>query len=146
MILYSTNKLLSLQTKWTEIFPSMLTKQYSIAAATSKKHLIIAGGYTFAVGTLTTVEVMDTKILVWSRVASLPHPYSYISGTICGDHLYMLGGLDDKDKTKSVLTCSLPELLQSSSSSSSIWRRVADTPAYFSTMQCNCQWRATGSW
>jgi N-acetylneuraminic acid mutarotase len=33
-----------------------------------------------------------------------------------------------------VLTCSLIELLQSSpSSSSSIWHRVADAPAYFST-------------
>ena len=48
----------------------------------------------------------------------------------------MLGGEDDKDKTKSVLTCSLTELLQSSSSSSSsssVWHRVADVPAYRST-------------
>ena len=44
----------------------------------------------------------------------------------------MLGGWDDKDKTESVLTCSLTELLQSSSSSS-IWHRVADAPAYLST-------------
>ena len=36
--------------------------------------------------------------------------------------------------TKSVLTCSLTELLQSlSSSSSSVWHRVADVPAYLST-------------
>ena len=46
----------------------------------------------------------------------------------------MLGGWDDKGmKTKSVLTCSLTELLQSSSSSSSIWHRVADAPANYST-------------
>ena len=45
----------------------------------------------------------------------------------------MLGGADDEDKTKSVLTCSLTELLQSSSSSSSTWHRVADAPAYCST-------------
>ena len=45
----------------------------------------------------------------------------------------MLGGWDDiEGKTKSVLTCSLTELLQSSSSSS-IWRRVADAPAFYST-------------
>ena len=73
---------------------------------------------------------MDTKTLVWSTVASLPHPYLRASGTICGDQLYMLGGEDDKDKAKSVLTCSLIELLQSSSSS--IWHRVADAPAYCS--------------
>ena len=44
----------------------------------------------------------------------------------------MLGGEDNKGKTKSLLTCSLTELLQSSSSSS-IWHRVADAPAYHST-------------
>ena len=38
----------------------------------------------------------------------------------------MLGGW-------SLLTCSLTELLQSSSSSSSVWRRVAEAPAYWST-------------
>ena len=76
---------------------------------------------------------MDTKTLVWSTVASLPHLYSRPSSTICGDHLYILGGVDDKGKTKSALTCSLTELLQSSSSSSSVWRRVADAPAYYST-------------
>jgi N-acetylneuraminic acid mutarotase len=65
-------------------------------------------------------------------VASLPHPYSEASATICGDQFYMLGGFDGKGKTKSVLTCSLTELLQSSSSSS-IWHRVADAPAYHST-------------
>ena len=49
------------------------------------------------------------KTLVWSAVASLPHPYSYTSETICGDQLYVLGGMDDKGRTKSVLTCSLTE-------------------------------------
>ena len=127
-----TNKLLSLP-GYKEIFPAMPTKRRGTTAVTSKEHLIVAGG---AIGLscadgLNTVEVMDTKSLVWSTVASLPHPYLDASVTICGDQLYMLGGWDDKDKTKSVLTCSLTELLQSSSSS--IWHRVADAPAYSST-------------
>ena len=47
----------------------------------------------------------------------------------------MLGGWDDKGTTKTVLTCSLKELLHTSSSSpaSSVWYRVADAPAYLST-------------
>ena len=45
-----------------------------------------------------------------------------------------MGGNDDKGMTKSVLTCSLTKLLQSSSSSSSsVWHSVADTPAYWFT-------------
>jgi N-acetylneuraminic acid mutarotase len=76
---------------------------------------------------------MDSKSLAWSTVASLPHPFIRVSGTICGDQLYMLGGWNDNGETKSVLTCSLTELLQSSPPTSSIWHRVADAPAYHST-------------
>ena len=129
-----TNKLLS-PPGYKEVFPAMPTKRRGTTAVTSKEHLIVAGG---AIGSscadgLNTVEVMDTKILVWSTVASLPHPYTNASVTICGDRLYMLGGYDGKGWIKSVLTCSLTELLQSSSSSSSIWHRIADAPAYYST-------------
>ena len=129
-----TNKLLSLP-GYKEVFPTMPTKRRDTTAVTSKKHLIVAGG---AIGLscaygLNTVEVMDTKSLVWSTVASLRHSYYEASGTICVDQFYMLGGSDPKGMTKSVLTCSLTELLQSSPSSSSIWHRVADAPAYHFT-------------
>jgi hypothetical protein len=129
-----TNKLLSLP-DYKEVFAAMPTKRRGTTAVTSKDHLIVAGG---AIGVLTayqlnTVEVMDINSLVWSIVASIPHPYTGASATICGDQLYMLGGVDDKgNKTTSVVTCSLTELLQSPSSSS-IWHRVADVPFYYST-------------
>ena len=130
-----TNKLLSLRGSWSDVFPPMPTKRRSTTAVTSKEHLIVAGGTTGSpfFDNINIVEVMDTNTLVWSTVASLPHPYYFASATVCGDHLYMLGGNDDKGKTKSVLTCSLTELLQSLSSSS-VWHcRIADTPAYWST-------------
>ena len=132
-----TNKLLSLCEggSWSGVFPPMPTKRRGTTAITSNEHLIVAGGTTGPCtdNTLNTVEVMNTKSLVWSIVASLPHTYSLASSTICGDHFYLLGVVDAKDKTKSALTCSLTELLQSSSSSSSVWHRVADAPAYWST-------------
>ena len=134
-----TNELLSLHnnTTWAEIFPPMPTCRRDTSAVTSKKHLVVAGGMSgpFINSSITTVEVMDMKTLVWSTVASLPHPYTGASGAICGsDQLYFLGGSSDKGETKSVLACSLRELPQSSSSSSSsIWHRVADAPAYNST-------------
>ena len=133
-----TNKLLSLQNNkaWVEVFPAMPTKRRDTSAVSSKEHLIVAGGMngSFINSSIITVEVMDAKTLAWSTVASLPHPYTGASGTICGDQLYMLGGSSDKGETASVLTCSLTELLQSSTLlSPSIWRRVADAPAYLST-------------
>ena len=128
-----TNKLFSLRESWVEIYPPMTTKRRSTTAVTSKEHLVVAGG---RIGPhigdfVTTVEVMDTKSLVWSIVASLPHSCCGASGTICGDRIFMLGGWDDKGKTKSVLTCSLTKLLPSSSLL--IWHRIADAPAYLST-------------
>ena len=127
----STNKLLSLHGKWMEVFPPMPTKRNNTAAMTTKEHLIVAGGRNGS-KTLQTVELMDTQTLVWSTVASLPHPYANASATICGSQFYiMLGGWRDKSF---VLTCSLSELLHSTSSSpSSVWYRVADSPVYCST-------------
>ena len=133
-----TNRLLSLQNKWTHVFPPMPTMRRDTSAITSesKEHLIVAGGSTGPLqgDRVCTVEVMDTESLVWSTVANLPHPYSRASVVMCSDRLYMLGGWDDNGRTKSVLTCSLIKLLQSSSSStSSVWHRVDDTPDYHST-------------
>ena len=130
-----TNELLSLHVRdgWMSVFPPMPTKRRGVTAVASKDHLIVAGGGTdLTCNAITTVEVMDTRARVWSTVASLPHPYNGASSVICGDHLYMLGGVDDKGETKLVLTCSLRELLQSSSASP-VWHRVADSPACRST-------------
>ena len=133
------NKLLSIvddrNKKWVEHFPSMPTKRRYTAAVTTKQHLIVAGG-TRRSSYLNTVEVMDIETLVWSMAASLPHPYySSASATICGDRLYMLGGYDESGETKSVLTCSLTELLRScdETSSDSVWSRITDAPVVKST-------------
>ena len=133
-----TNKLLSQmqQESWVNAFPPMPTKRRDTTTTMLKEHLVVAGGASgpYANEFINTVEVMDTKTLVWSTVASLPLRYSGASATICGDHLYVLGGWDYEGKTKSAVTCSMTKLLQSSSpSSSSVWHRIADAPAYLST-------------
>ena len=132
------NKLVSIvndqDKKWVEHFPPMPTKRHSTAAVTTKQHLIVAGGM---VGfcCLNTVEVMDTETLVWSTAANLTLMYCSASATICGDHLYILGGNVWGGPTKSVLTCSLTKLLQScgKASSGSVWSSIADVPVYHST-------------
>ena len=117
-------------TKWVEHFPPMPSKRCFTSTVTTNQHLIVAGGSSGSTR-LKTMEVMNTETLVWSTVASLPHPYSIASATICGDRLYMLGGFEKNGPSKSVLTCSLTELLQSHSPS--VWSRVADVPVYSST-------------
>ena len=132
------NKLLSIvddrNKKWVEHFPPMPTIQLDTAVVTTKQHLIVAGGKRGS-SYLNAVEVLDIETLVWSTAASLPHPYSQASATICGDNLYMLGGYDESGWTKLVLTCSLTELLRSCSetSSDSVWSRITDAPVVKST-------------
>ena len=148
-----TNALLSLigegsNKTWSEHFPPMPTKRYKVASVSTEHALIVAGGATkhshFLTG-LCNVEVMNTDVLQWSVVASLPHPFMVASATICGDNLYMLGAKTQNGRSKEVLTCSVSNLLQSTQSESqyeslsmsilerSVWRKIAKVPVYWAT-------------
>ena len=115
-----------------EYFPPMPTKRWKSAAVCTELYIVVAGGKKTTLQ-LNTVEVMDIQNVEWSTVASLPHPYSEASAAICGDVIYMLGGFDDAGKTKSVLACSLTELLQCRNRLTNVWSRVADVPTTRST-------------
>ena len=147
----ATDSLLSLMgegrdIKWLPNLPAMPTKRYWTAAVCSGRSLIIAGGND-GCNELSTVEVLDTDTRQWSIASSLTHPFSEATISICGERLYMLGGWDQTGYwTRSVLSCSVPELLQSCqpqplagklrtapANKSTIWRRVADAPHYYSS-------------
>ena len=110
----ATKSLLSLthQQKWTEQFPPMTYYHNVPAVACTTTSLIVAGG-SGPDRENAPVEVMDTETLRWSTVASLPYPWQQATATICGDRLYITGGFAKDGKTKSVLTCVVSELLQS---------------------------------
>ena len=77
---------------------------------------------------------MNTDTLVWSTVASLPHPYCKMSATVCGDKLYLLGGEDTKAKTLSVLTCSVTKLVESKSDTDGVWKQLTSkAPNFYCT-------------
>ena len=148
-----TNILLSLteegrDRKWVETFPPMPTKRAMTCAVSSGAALIVIGGEGNGDVAVSTVEVMDVSTKVWTTAASLPEPLSIASGTICGDRVYLLGAVNrSHSSTKSVFTCSLSILLQSSqptsltrrlqtaslATSTSVWSKVADLPVVTST-------------
>ena len=149
-----TNKLFSLTgegsgEKWTEEFPPMPTKRYSVATLCTGTVLIVVGGLEKNNELLKTVEVMNTETCQWSTAADLPELLKCVSLTVCGDHIYLLGGGDkDDNPMKSVYSCSLSALLFSCGSKSlgrrlvstlsrsievSVWNRVADLPVTYST-------------
>ena len=148
-----TNTLFSLteegrDRKWVETFPPMPTKRSLTCAVSSGAALIVIGGDEYRSVKLSTVEVMDVSTKVWTTAASLPESLHAASGTICGDRVYVLGAMNGSNKsTKSVFTCSLSALLQSSqptsltrrfqaallATSTSVWSKVADLPVVNST-------------
>ena len=135
-----SNQLYSITTgkcHWEEHFPPMPTRRFGAAAATTKQHLIVAGGMcgSYSSG---IVEVMDIQTLVWTAVASLPYSCTWGSATICGDKLYILGsgGVLRRRSQKKMLTCLLPKLFQSykySATSDSVWHRITDIPDCYSS-------------
>ena len=153
----ATDSLLSLvgegrDKKWLPRRPAMPTKRYWTTVVRSGHSLIVAGGRD-GPNILSTVEVLDTDTRQWSIAISLTHPFTEATISICGERLYMLGGEDQAgyQGTRSVLSCSVPELLQScqpqplagklqtaSANLSPIWRHVADAPHYWSSCATLC--------
>jgi len=134
--------------KWVEHFPPMPTKRFGAAAVCSGKSLVVAGGDSTSL--LNIVEVMDTETLQWSTASSLPFALKYASGTICQDLIYLLGD-DDSKKPRSVLACSMADLLQSCQSQSlgarlkktltvqAVWHHVANLSVRSSSCVTLCR-------
>ena len=126
-----TNTLVSLteSQKWTEHFPPMPVKLDWPAAVCTGNHLVVAGGG------IESVHVMDTTSLKWFSASGLPFPLWRPSLTVCGTELYVLD-------SRSVFSCSLPTLLQSSSAvqpeTTDVWRELAGVPVSGSTLTTLC--------
>ena len=143
-----TNTLLSLtgegdRKQWSEIFPPMPTPRRLAACVTTEQALVVAGGRSFSC--LSTVEVMNISTKQWTTVSPLPKKQSLLSGTVCGDTLYLAGGSKGGRQSKSVFACSLPDLLTSSKSFGSkirhalsqhqdVWKEVSSLPVVGSTL------------
>ena len=136
-----TNSLASLtgedeDSKWVELFPRMPTARSWLAAVCRGRNVIAAGGYDGG-RRLSAVEILDTELRQWSSAASLPHPMTWASITVCEDLLYLLGGSDQNGRqTLSVLTSSITDLLhqqQETANQQEVWRRAADVSHYGST-------------
>ena len=143
----ATNTLLSLigegvRKQWSEVFPPMPTQRYSAACITTEQALVVAGGEA-DIDDLATVEVMDINTKQWTTVCPLPQKLQLISGIVCGDSLYLAGGITRGSVSKSVFTCSLPDLLQPETLGSrirrtltwsNVWKKISSLPVTLSTL------------
>ena len=126
--------------KWLTPYPNMPTARQNCSSISRGLAVIVAGGIT-CLDPLTitrSVEVLhinDNNLhdSYWSVVEHLPHALFETIPLIVNDKLYITVGFDDNTvpSTCSVVTASLPELLQSSNnntSSSQVWSKLPDMP------------------
>ena len=116
----------------------MPTPRQSVACITTEQVLVVAGGYGGCY--LDTVEVMNIKTKQWTNVPPLPQKVSQLSGTVCGDTLYLAGGFTGFiSPSKSVFTYSIADLTtppntlssrkqQTFSQSQTIWEELLNLP------------------
>ena len=145
-----TNSLRSLtgggrKRQWSEVFPPMPTARSLTASVTTEQALVVAGGCDGR-KYVDTVEVMNISTKQWTTAQHLPHLFGLISGTICGDQLYLGGGCIGVGKqSRSVLTCSLTDLLPPQSlgvrlrtlslaTKPGLWREIKNLPVTWSTL------------
>ena len=135
--------------QWSEVFPPMPTPRSATACVTTEQglDLVVAGGY--AGGLLDTVEVMNINTKQWTTASSLPQKCSVLSTAVCGDTLYLAGGLAGFTLSKAVFTCSISDLVKSSntlgsrirrtfSSRLDIWKEICSLPLTQSTLASFC--------
>ena len=129
----ATNTLVSLtesRSEWTEHFPPMPVKLKYPAVVCTGNHLLVIDVV------MKIVYVMDTTSLKWFSAGRLPLYAVSTSLAVYGTELYVLS------YTGSVFRCSLPTLLQSSSSvqpeTTDMWQRVANVPVSDSILTTLC--------
>ena len=135
--------------KWTTPYPNMPTARCFCSSVSHGSTVIVAGGVTCwdpwtmtrAVEVLYTNEPSKTtkSRSQWSVVEQLPHVVRNAIPLIIKNELYLAQGYDKAPfGTCSIVTASLPELLQSSNkdtSSSQVWNKLPDMP--YSSLSIN---------
>ena len=115
----------------------MPTKRSKSGAMCTRIALIVAGGEGKSGKALTTVEVMNSDTLQWSRASDLPEPLWRSSPALCDSQLYIVGGVNVSRPSKSVYTYSIMALLQLCQpafpgidvlSTVEVWNQISDIP------------------
>ena len=118
-------------------FPPMTLVRRGTTVLSTTAHTVAMGGYGGRpeedhVERLNNIEVLNIHTKQWSIASPLPYEIQQATVTLCGDTLYMMGGLTDVNDF-SVVSCRLNDLLAPTKTRySNIWLDVPDLPVRMS--------------
>ena len=138
--------------EWEEFLRPMPTARYCFSVISTQSALTACGGATGVSGgepvPCTAVEVYTTQTFQWHTCTTdpLPIPCYWMSSATITNTGYLLGGLTTDNKlTKTVLSVSIPSLIQKATShpqqsasaarpdrTSSAWKTLQDSPLWVS--------------
>ncbi len=110
----------------THSYPPMNITHSSSTAVSFNNHIIVAGGLGDKERT-SSVEVLDVASRRWYIAQSLPNPRSSLQSTFTGNTLYLMGGRDHTDTTRTVHHIDLNELIAKALSNldtPTLWQRL----------------------
>ena len=143
-----TNKVITHRDhKWVELYPPMPTERCLAAVLSTTTHVAVMGGLK-STNLLAITEVMDIQTKQWSTASPLPYRIYLASTTLCGEILYLMGGVTYSNEYV-VLSCRFSDLVQSTQSTgpstqkqpssstvathSKVWHNIPDLPVRYST-------------
>ena len=132
------------ESSWSSSSPCQLLEVFSPLPPPSLPSLPVGGLLIAGMASLcpcATVEVYCSETSQWYTADPLPAPYYWMSSVTIADTCYLLGGCHaDVNPVATVLYASLSSLIQKatsfprqSTSSTSVWKTLPDTPLIYST-------------
>ena len=119
--------------KWMHPYPEMPTSRSLCSVAVFKEWLIVAGGVSQGMRSISSVEVMNIDTKQWHTGQPTSTPWDSMKTAIVGDMCYFMGGYTNNiisDWTDSVYCVSLPALVSQAQSrvsrknSHSAWKEL----------------------
>ena len=124
-----TNKILILDAAQWKDYSEMPTARSSVAAASHRSMLIVAGGIANDSSKLDTTELLDTITDTWYTCGTLPKPHYQLQPIIIGNMFYLLCGLNEQCESSTAVFAAPLDTLSKHQLN---WEAVSCTPWQYS--------------
>ena len=117
---------------WTFPFPSMPTSRSHCSAATYKIWLIVAGGVTIDLDTLSIIEVLNLDTKQWQNVCDASITFYAMKSVVLDDTWYLMGGYCGYTITHDVYAVQLNDLVANQESINT-WKELPKLRYFYSS-------------